>query len=107
MAFEYLMACYLMGKQHSLLVQNLYRLGDFGYSEIPRLYEEVMIVYSVMTGKASVRQISPESLERWEEFRQILIRYDGDVKAALNDLKEQYGDTYFFYNLYGFTGAEK
>jgi hypothetical protein len=107
MAFEYLMACYLIGKQHALLVQNLYRLDDFGYSEIPRLYEEAMIVYSVMTGKAPGRQISPESLKRWKEFRQILIRYDGDVKAALPDLKEKYGDTYFFFNLYGFTGSEK
>ncbi len=107
MAFEYLMAWCLITKQHALLVQNLYRLDDFSYSEIPRLYEEVMIVYSAMTGKAPGRQISPESLERWEKFRQILIRYGGDMKAALNDLKEKYGDTYFFYNLYGFTGAEK
>ena len=107
MAFEYLMACYLMTKQHALLVQNLYLLDDFGYSEIPRLYEEAMIVYSVMIGKAPGSQISRESLERYKEFRQILIRYDGNVKAAINDLKEKYGDTYFFYNLYGFTGAEK
>ena len=51
--------------------------------------------------------ISPESLRRWEGFRQTLIPYGTDVKAALPALKEKYGDTYFFYNLYGFTGSEK
>ncbi len=107
MAFEYLMACYLMAKKPDLLVQNLYRLDDLGYSEVPRLYEEVVIDYSVRNRKAPGRQISPESRKRYEGFRQILIRYGGDHQAAFNDLKEKYGDTYFFYNLYGFTGSEK
>ena len=107
MAFEYLMACYLMARKHDLLVHNLYRLDDLGYLEVPRLYEEAAIVYSVTIKKAPARQISPESLRRWEGFRQTLIPYGTDVKAALPDLKEKYGDTYFFYNLYGFTGSEK
>ena len=107
MAFGYLMASYLMAKRNDLLVQNLYRLDDFGYSEVPRLYEEAVIVYSITTRKAPGYQISPKSLRRWEGFRQILTRYGGDVKAALNDLKEEYGATYFFYSLYGFTGSEK
>ena len=107
MAFEYLMACYMMAGQRDLLVQNLSRLDGLGYKETPRLYEEVVIVHSIMNRRAPDRPVSPASLARWQSFRQILVCHGGNAQAALGDLAKQYGDTYFFYNLYGFTGSER
>jgi len=37
MAFEYLMAFYLVSRRTDKLVENLPRLNDFGYREIPAI----------------------------------------------------------------------
>lgn len=107
MAFEYLMAFYIMTRQADKLVQHLAHLDGLDYTQVPRLYEEVVIVHSVAKKQAPDISVSSASLKRWKGFRAVLIRHRGHVNAALGDLAQQYGDTYFFYNLYGFSGSEQ
>jgi len=109
MAFEYLMARYLLDAKLDDFIRNLYRLNDFNYPEIPRLYEEA-ILYMLNGGKAvnlHGRLISIDSQRRFTDFINIYSRYKGNKHAAFKKLKNKYGDSYLFYSLYGFSGAEK
>jgi hypothetical protein len=109
MAFEYLMAWYLLNGQLDKFKQNLERLDDFNYSQIPRLYEEA-ILYMINRGKVvnlHGRRITAESQRRFTDFLNIYNRHGRNDNAALKELKKKYGDSYLFYTLYGFSGAEK
>jgi len=111
MAFEYLMSSFLITIQLDKLVQNIYRLDDFDYPQIPRLYEEAILIYEYLRHKAvdlHGRQISLQSRRRFDSFNQIYIgRYRQNKQAAFNELAENYGDSYFFYYLYGLSGIKK
>jgi len=103
MAFEYLMARYLLNKHLGKLVQNLERLEDFDYLELPTHYEEAALIYVYRTGE-------PLRLDRYlptvqkrqqiEDFSRILAGYGGNKAAASRELSEKFGNTYFFYCMY-------
>jgi hypothetical protein len=109
MVFEYLMSWYLLTKQLDKFAGNIERLKDFDYSEVPRLYEEALFVYVYRT-KKPVRLDgswgSPKSRERIDEFIRIYDRYGRSKEAAFDELAKDYGNSYFFYDLYGFSGVK-
>jgi len=92
-------------------IRNLDRLDDFDYNGIPRLYEEAMLVYMLQSKKRidlPGRQISQESIQRFIDFNEVLFgRYGGDKETALNELGRDYGDSFFFYAVYGLSGMKK
>jgi len=109
MAFEYLMGWYLLTRQLDKFVDNIKRLNDFGYSEVPRLYEEALFVYAYETGKSVALDGSwgrPKSGQRIEEFGRIFKSYGRNKEAAFAELAKSYGDSYFFYSVYGFSGVK-
>lgn len=109
MAFEYLMTRYLLTGCLEKFAQNLERLDDFNYLRIPRLYEEA-ILYMFAQGQAvdlSGRQVSGESRERHAGFIDVYNRHGRNKEAALNELWENYRDSYFFYRLYVFPGVKR
>jgi len=101
MAFEYLMAWYLLTKQLDKLVQNLPRLPEFGYTAIPPLYQEAALIYAtrhpVPLGNLS---ISAEARQRIKHFSDIFNRYGRDKNAAWPELARDYAGSYFFYFIY-------
>ncbi|MHC4112650.1 MAG: DUF6057 family protein [Planctomycetota bacterium] len=110
MAFEYMMARYMLSGQLDKFVQNLDRLDDFDYRQIPRLYEEAILVHLYRTKKPVNlfgRQITSESKQRFEDFSQTFERYRANKEAAFKELAKKYGDSYLFYCVYGFSGAKK
>ena len=110
MAIEYCMAWYMLTGQLDKFVQNLNRLDDFDCPEIPRLYEEAILLYIFNTRKTvnlRGRRISPQSRQRFEGFIQVLNRYGGNTRAAFNELAKSYGDSYFFYRTYAISGVKK
>ncbi len=111
MAFEYLMGFYLLTGQLDKFAGNLDRLDDFDYARIPRAYEEAILLYSYMK-KVKVelhgREVSPESRERCNNFLNVYLGQYGANKAlALNELARNYGNSYFFYSVYGHSGMQK
>jgi hypothetical protein len=107
MAFEYLMAVHLLTKRLDIFVQNLDRLDDFGYSQIPRHYEEAILLYSAMTKKKidlHGRTISQKTRDSFANFFRILDSYGEDKLAAFNELVKDYGDSYLLYYLYNRSG---
>ena len=102
MAFEYLMAYYLLNCLPGEVAQNISRLDDFEYREIPRHYEEALLIQASITGQMADlhgRTIRPETIQRFADFCKIVERHGNDVNAALNEAAEQYRDTYFWYFL--------
>lgn len=111
MAFEYMMAWYLLRGQLDKFVKNLDRLDDFGYTDIPQLYEEAMLVHVYRTKKAidlRGRRFSQKTKDRFHNFSQAYEgRYRRNKEAAFRELAKDYGDTYLFYCVYGFSGMKK
>ena len=110
MAFEYLMAWFMLTKQLDKFTENIKRFDDLGYSEIPRLYEEAILIYVYGTKKPVYlgdRQPTPEARRQIEDFSQTFNRYRRNKPAAFSELADVYGDSYFFYHLYGFSGVKQ
>ena len=105
MAFEYLMAWYMLTGQLDSFVQCLDRLGDFDYPEIPRLYEEAILVYQLKTGRKvdlKGRQISSKTYQRVRHFTHIVHGFDRDnKKGAMLATAKDFADSYFFYYNFG------
>ncbi|HDY89386.1 MAG TPA: hypothetical protein ENH82_14885 [bacterium] len=112
MAFEYLMAYYLLSMQIEKIVQNIHHFEDFNYSAIPRHYEEAIIIYTYAnkTGEKvnlNDRKISPETVQNFNRFFNILKSYNWNKQLAINSLSRDYSDSYFFYYTFGFSGVRK
>ncbi len=108
MAFEYLMAVYLLTGQIEKLAMNMERLDDFAYPDVPRHYEEALLLHTAMTGRAAdlgARRISPQTMARFQHVNRVLADCRGNRAAALGVLARQHGDTYFFYYLLHFASA--
>jgi hypothetical protein len=108
MAFEYLMACYLLTGQVDKIVANMGRLRDLGYQGIPTLYQEAILIHfgsqgrEVDLGKFS---ISPETIRRYEAFVQLGNAMESqDRQAVLNRMIREFGTSYFFYYTIGQVG---
>jgi hypothetical protein len=110
MAFEYLAAFYLLTKQLDKFVGILHRLDDFDYVEIPRVYEEAILLHRFVGKKVELggREISRQSQERFNRFCNVYFgQYGGNRRAAFDKLARDFGDSYLFYSLYGLSGMKK
>ena len=128
MAFEYLMASFLLTGQVDKIAANMERLGDLGYQNIPTLYEEALLIY-LSSHKQKIDSsrfnISPQTLERFYKFVQLKtsmqtqnrpvesltsslsLRAEGQVErqAVLNRLILEFGSSYFFFYTFGSVGV--
>jgi len=108
MAFEYLMACYLLTGRVDKIVENVERLHDLGYQKIPTLYEEAMLIhYGSQRQQVDLARfaISPETLQRYETFARISnAMQPQNRQAVLNRLIRDFGTSYFFYYSFGRVG---
>jgi hypothetical protein len=103
MAFEYLMAWYMLKKQLGNFIQNIERLRDFGYLQLPTHYEEASLVYVYGTRKPlnlSGYQPSPQLRQHIEDFSRLLDKYGANKQAAFKELSTNFRNTYFFYYIY-------
>ena len=110
MAFEYLMAWYMLNRYLGIFVQKIELLPDLGYAELPTHYEEAALVYAYGTRKPlhlSGYQPSPQLRQRIEDFSRLLSSYGGDKQAASKELSKKFRNTYFFYYVYAPSGTKK
>ena len=100
MAFEYLMASYLLKGQLPKIAQQMARLDEFGYTEIPPLYQEAILIYAYGAGKPVNlygRAIDPEMDRRMKHFSSVVNRYGTNRSAAMAELEKDYRGCYLFY----------
>lgn len=108
MAFEYLMACYLLSGQVDRLTANMERLDDLGYQTIPTLYEEAILIYFGSHGQKidlDKFKVRPQTIERYTKFIELRdTMQPPNRQAALKRLIVEFGNSYFFYFTFGCVG---
>jgi hypothetical protein len=108
MAFEYLMACYLLSGQVDRITANMKRLDDLGYQTIPILYEEAILIYFGSHGQKvelDTFPIRPQTIQRYAKFVQLRdTMQPHNRQAALKRLIVEFGSSYFFYFTFGCVG---
>jgi Family of unknown function (DUF6057) len=113
MAFEYLMAHYLLTCRVDRVVANLHRLDDYDYRGIPRHWEEAVLLGQKVSGKPADlcgRRIRPETIRTFEELGRRLGQFpatEAGRQARLNLLEAECADSYLFYFVYHVTRAAK
>jgi len=111
MAFEYLMAYYLMERRVDKVAENFARLDELGYKEIPRNYEEAILLHSLDTGgtiKLFGKKLRPETLEKFQAFSEIMSSSaEISRQAASRELMQKFGSTYFFYYSFDRSGVAR
>jgi hypothetical protein len=110
MAFEYLMANYLLTRRLDKFVENLPRLDDFGYESIPQHYQEAIVLYMGTTQKKvdlGGRRISPETIKQYNRINRIRKKFGKDRRLAWQALEPEFGRTYFFYFTFGVSGMRE
>jgi len=108
MAFEYLMAYWLLQGEHGKVAANIGRIAPLQYPRIPRHCEEALLLHMSETGKRNLNvaghEISAASMQRFGGFQQIVSRFGHDQGQLWDALMRDYGNTYWFYERFGVTG---
>lgn len=105
MAFDYLMAHYLLTRQPDKIVTELARLDDFGCATIPRHYAEAILLAQQLTGGPEVdlrgRPIPPQVFRRFQRFSEAFQRRVQETTAGREALARDFGDTFWHYYFLG------
>jgi len=107
MAFEFLMAYYLCDRRTDRVVAGVDRLKDLSYRRIPRHYQEAIIVlWGVPTGSPPIAgyRLDPETIRSGEDAWKTMGVAPTREEGRRRGMAAGFGDTYFFYYLYGESG---
>jgi hypothetical protein len=103
MAFEYLLALYMLRGQMWNVVEVAGRMENYDYEKIPIAFEEAIL----LNNKHNKNKISLEKLKvrdetkrRFDEFMAVTIRYR-TKDAARSELTRKFKNTYMYYYFYG------
>ncbi len=100
MAFEYMMATFLLNKDIKNFAANIYRLKELGYKEIPVNYEEALLFCMAYFKKDLVPegfQIRNSTVQRKNEYIAQISQCGGDRNLAAHKVYPQFGNTAWFY----------
>ncbi|MBA7647475.1 hypothetical protein ES703_55247 [subsurface metagenome] len=103
MAYEYLMADHLLNEWLDGFVMHFQYLDNFGYADIPRHYQEAILVYAAMTKKhvnLGNHKIAHEIQQRFDNFRYLADANKNEPMTKLKVLLKDYSDTYYYYYLF-------
>ncbi len=102
MAFEYFMAQYLLTSQLNRFAAELGRLADLGYKNLPRYYEEALVVYQAQPGAARVPvgnwAVRPETVQRFQQFVDRVDQPSVRTAAGREALQRNFGDTFWYHD---------
>jgi len=103
MAFEYLMAVYLLDGRLDRVAENIHRLDDLGYEGLPRHYAEALAMYVAHGHRLRLPETRPIGHDTFQQLGRIIRQLNAAAEAgrsrreALMSLENEFGDTYFFY----------
>lgn len=104
MAFEYMMAFYLLTGQTGKIVENISHLKEMGYEKLPQHYEEAIVIYMMGTGGKDMDlhgwQVRPETITQGIEFSRIYSLNRNNIQNARAALEPKFGKSYFFYYIF-------
>ena len=107
MAFEVLMAFYLCNNRLDQAVANLRRLEALKYPEIPRHYQEAIVIHSRDAGRQLTfagYRLDPGVVQRGRQFARMMATSTSPEQLGARALAAGFGDTYFFYCVFTVSG---
>jgi hypothetical protein len=110
MAYEYLMAYYLLTRDLGKFIVHSGHLADLGYPRLPVHYEEALLLYGALAMKdvqVPGYEVRPQAAERLKEFLAAMESYGADREGARRALAGQYGGSYEFYYFFGGQGTDR
>lgn len=109
LAFEYLMAHFLLKHQRAEIVKGLPLLASLGYTRLPRHYAEAVLVLSLetrTTPDARGWTVDADVYSQFQKIRAAVQNARGDNQALFDTLAAEYGGTYTFYSLFNTCGVQ-
>jgi hypothetical protein len=104
MAFEYIIACYLLNGNVKEIWNHIPYIAAMTSFKIPRHVQEALMVNAALTPKFDLNQlrkiVHPLNLNRFVEYEQIFRKYGGNKNSAQQYLKIRFGDTYWYYLMF-------
>jgi hypothetical protein len=100
MAFEYLMTYYLLTKNLGGFARRLPHIRDFPGSEVSPLWQEALALWQRSQAETQAALTLPGSAEcqgRLDHVLQVIKACGGNKAAAEGQLRNDYGNSYFFY----------
>lgn len=100
MAFEYQMASFLLTKDLKSFSDNISRLKELGYRDIPVNYEEALLFCMTLFKKDLVPEgyaIRQQTLKRKDEYIAAISRCGGNRDLAARQLYRSFGNTSWYY----------
>lgn len=99
MAFEYLMTHYLLRLELRKLVDRLWQLDNFKYGQMPRHYEEALLLHQKLSGTRMElkRQVRPGTANRFARFSAAMEQRLYTTREGQRILDRDFGDTYWYY----------
>lgn len=107
MAFDFLMAHYLLTRRPEQVVANIQYLKDFGYQSIPRHFQEAVVAQASATDDWSLAkeyEIPPEILGQAVLLKQILANAPNKDEAMNAAIAADLGHSYLFFLEFGSSG---
>ncbi|NLS94579.1 MAG: hypothetical protein GXX96_20675 [Planctomycetaceae bacterium] len=106
-ALNFLMAYYLRTANPEKVVENLRYFDDQKSGSLPRHYQEAIVVY--LTGHAGgapslESRVAPETRMRGSAFLELLAGTSNPEEALEKAVEAGFGDSYFFYHIFGASG---
>jgi hypothetical protein len=103
-AFEYKIAYMLLNKNLNGIARELPEFEKFGYKHFPIHIEEAVLAISV-SNKGNLPDlghlhVSRNTEQKWDQYLGVLQLYRNDVRSAQPALKNQFGDTFWYYVFY-------
>ena len=100
MAFEYWVAYQLLAGDLGTLWSNMNRFRTRGYKRIPLHVQEALVLYAYLSKLERLdllkSYVDDDCFRRFSEFQKKLIRLH-DRSLAGKELKDEFGDTYWYY----------
>lgn len=107
MAFEYLMAHFLLNRDLENFVHYLGGAKVFKYPEIPKHYEEALVLAQGLKGAAlnipdiNGKMPGEEATRKYERFRDFMRSKGNNPEVAKTLLSAEFGNTYWYYFAFG------
>ena len=111
MAFEYLMAHYLLKRELDNFVHYLPGAKIMNYQEIPTHFEEALLIAQKLKAapiaipNINGRTPQPATIRRFEQFNHWMRTRGKDLDRAQVEIRKEFGETYWYYYVFGGSGS--
>ena len=100
MAYDYLIASFLLESNLDGFVRIIQNLKYYGYSRLPVHYEEALIFYNAYNKSNFVPDgfsLSPGTIKRFKDFASTFVRFGNKPELMEKELEKRHGKTYWYY----------